>query len=146
MDEVIQETSKSGYIALMLLLPAIAVVNSILHGSQLKAFLERTPAIATYQNIIDFERVVARQMYGALLQILLLVGPGVVFVVGLVRGPLAVDDVIYVMLPSFVILALGIAFKNLENRAKSIPVDDPVLADRHAHIIKVWNSKPFPDW
>jgi hypothetical protein len=138
--------SRTGYIVLMLMLPAAAVINSLFHGSQLKAFLERTTAITTYQNIVEFEKVVARQMYAALLQIAFLLAPGVVFVVGLVRGALSVDDVLYVMLPSFVILALGIAFKRIENRAKVLPVDDPVLADRHAHIIRVWNSKPFPDW
>ena len=138
--------SRTWYIVLMLMLPAAAVINSLVHGSQLKAFLERTNAITTYQDIVEFEKVVARQMYAALLQIALLVAPGVVFVVGLLRGVLSVDDVLYIVLPSFAILALGVAFKRIENRAKALPVDDPVLADRHAHIIRVWNSKPFPDW
>jgi hypothetical protein len=79
MDEMVVESSRSGYIALMLLLPAVAVVNAYVHGSQLQAFLKRTPAFDTYQNIVDFEKVVARQMYAALVQIALLVAPGLVF-------------------------------------------------------------------
>jgi len=89
---------------------------------------------------------VSRQMYAALVQIALLVAPGVVFVVGLVRGVLSVDDILYVVLPSFVILALGAAFKKLENRVRSIPVSDPILEERREHIVRVWNTKPFPDW
>lgn len=146
MDEMIREASRTGYIALMLLLPAVAVVNALVHGSQLKAFLDRTPAFATYQDIVEFEKIAARQMYAALLQIALLALPGVVFVVGLIRGVLAAEDILYVVLPSFVILALGLAFKKVENKVRSIPVDDPILEERRDHIVMVWNTKPFPDW
>lgn len=146
MDEMIQEASRTGYIALILLLPAVAVLNALIHGSQLKAFLERTPAFATYQDIVEFEKIVARQMYAALVQIALLVAPGVVLVVGIVRHVLSVGDILYVVLPSFVILALGLAFKTLENKARSIPVSDPILEERRDHIVKVWLTKPFPDW
>jgi hypothetical protein len=146
MDEMMQEASRSGYITLMLLLPAVAVLNAVVHGSQLKAFCERTPAFATYQDIAEFEKVVARQMYAALVQIGLLVAPGVVFVVGLVRGVLAPGEILYVILPSFVILALGVGFKKIENEVRSIPVSDPILEERRDHIVRVWNTKPFPDW
>ena len=134
------------FIAMMLLLPAAAVVNAIVLGLQLNPFLKRTPTIATYQNIVDFEKIVARQMYAALLQIVLLVAPGILFVIGLVRLVLAVDDFICVMLPALAIIALGAAFKMLENRARSIPVDDPVLEERRNYIVEVWNSKALPDW
>ncbi len=146
MDEIVLETSRNGYIALMLLLPAVAVLNALIHGSQLKAFLGRTPAFATYQDIVEFEKVVARQMYAALVQIALLVAPGVVLMVGIVRGVLSVEDILYVVLPSFVILALGLAFKKIENQVRSIPVSDPILEERRDHIVRVWNTKPFPDW
>lgn len=146
MDEMIREASRTGYIALILLLPAVAVLNALIHGSQLKAFLERTPAFATYQDIVEFEKVVARQMYAALVQIALLVAPGIVLVVGIVRGVLSIEDILYVVLPSFVILALGLAFKQVENKVRSIPVSDPILEERRDHIVMVWNAKPFPDW
>jgi len=133
-------------IASMLLPPACAVVNAMVHGARLHTFLKRTPTIATYQNIIEFERVVKRQMYAALLQIVLLVAPGIIFVVGLVRKVIAVDDVLYIVLPSLVIMAIGMAFKTLENRARSLPVHDPILEERRDHIVKVWNSKALPDW
>lgn len=146
MDEIISQASRTGYITLMLLLPAVAVLNAIIHGSQLREFLERTPAFATYQDIVELEKIVARQMYAALVQIVLLVAPGVVFVVGLVRGVLSVEDILFVVLPSFVILALGVAIKKVENTVRSIPVADPILEERREQIVKVWMTKPFPDW
>jgi hypothetical protein len=142
----ITESSRGVYFGLMLALPAIAVVNALVHGSQLRAFLQRTPAFATYQDIVDFEKVVARQMYAALLQIGLLVSPGIVFVVGLVRGALDINDFLFVLLPALAIGALGAAFKVLENTVRAIPTDDPILEERRDHIVRVWNSKPFPDW
>jgi hypothetical protein len=136
----ITEASRGLYVG------AIAAVNALVHGSQLRAFLQRTPAFTTYQNIVDFEKVVARQMYAALLQIGLLVSPGIVFVVGLVRGALDINDVLFVILPALAIGALGMAFKVLENTVRAIPADDPILEERRDHIVRVWNSKPFPDW
>lgn len=146
MDEMLREASRTGYVALMLLCPAIAVLNALMHGSQLKRFLERTPVFSTYQDIIDFEKIVARQMYAALVQIALLVAPGVVLVVGIIRDVLSARDILYFVLPSFVIMALGFAFKTLENKVRSIPVSDPILDDRRDHIVNVWLTKPFPDW
>ncbi len=142
----ITEGARDLYVGLMLALPAIAAVNALIHGSQLRAFLQRTPAFTTYQNIVDFEQVVSRQMYAALLQIALLASPGVVFVIGIVRKALVIDDILYVVLPALVIAAVGVAFKNLENRVRSIPVDDPILEERRDHIITVWNTRPLPDW
>ena len=135
-----------GYVALILLLPAVAVINAIIHGAQLKGFLERTPAFTTYQDIVEFEKVVARQMYAALVQIALLVAPWVVFIVGIVRKIITPSDIVYVVLPSFVILGLGVAFKKLENKVRSIPVSDSILEERREHIVRVWLTKPFPDW
>jgi uncharacterized membrane protein YciS (DUF1049 family) len=129
-----------------MLLPAVAVLNAVIHGSQLKAFLERISVFATYQDIVEFEKVVARQMYAALVQIALLVGPGVIFVIGLIRGVLLIEDIFFVVLPSFVIIALGAALKKVENKVRSIPVSDPLLEERRDHIVMVWNTKPFPDW
>jgi hypothetical protein len=85
-------------------------------------------------------------MYAALLQIALLVAPGAVFVVGVIQGVLSVDDIFFVVLPSFVIFALGFALKKVENQERAIPVSDPILEERWDHIVKVWMTKPFPDW
>jgi hypothetical protein len=51
-----------------------------------------------------------------------------------------------VLLPSFLIVGIGIAFKTVESEARSIPVGDPILEERRDHIVKVWMMKPLPDW
>jgi hypothetical protein len=142
----ITEGPRGLYIGLMLVLPAMAAINALVHGSQLRAFLQRTPAFTTYQDIVEFEKVVARQMYAALLQIGLLASPAIVLVIGLVRKVLAAHDILFVILPALAIAALGMAFKHLENKVRAIPAKDPILEERRQHIVRVWNGKPFPDW
>ncbi len=137
---------RTQYIVSLLVLPALAVVNSFIHRRQLTSFLRQTPAIVTYQDIVAFEKTVARQMYAALLQIALLVAPWIVFGYGYVRDVLTFDDLGLVIAPSFVVLALGLNYKRLENRARSIRAEDPMLAERRDDIVGVWVRKPLPDW
>lgn len=137
---------RTPYIVSLLLPPALAIANSFIHKRQLVSFLRHTPAIMTYQEIVAFEKTVARQMYAALLQIALLVAPWIVFGYGYLQDVLTVDDLGLVVAPSFVVLALGLNFKRLENRARSIRAEDPMLAERRDHIVEVWMRKPFPDW
>jgi hypothetical protein len=133
-------------IGAMILLPAAGVVNAIVHGRLLRQFVRDTPAFRTYQDIVDFEHMVARQMYAALMQILLLALPGLLFAVGLLRKILGPVDFIYILVPSMVIFMMGKIFKGLEVRAQSIPAEDPVLEERRQHIVETWIKKPFPDW
>jgi hypothetical protein len=133
-------------IGVIVLLPAAGVVNALVHGRLLSQFVRDTPAFRTYQDIVEFERVVARQMYAALMQILLLSVPGLLFVFGLFRKILGPGDLVYILVPSGIILVLGIAFKGIEKRAQAIPAEDPILEERRQHIITTWIKKPFPDW
>ena len=133
-------------IAAIVLLPAAGAVNAVIHGRLLSQFVRDTPAIRTYQDLLNFERMVARQMYAALMQILLLALPGLLFAVGLIRKILGPGDFLYILAPAGIIMVMGIAFKGIEKRAQALPAEDPVLEERRQHIIKTWISKPFPDW
>ncbi len=133
-------------IGAMILLPAAGVVNGIVHGRLLRQFVRDTPAFRTYQDIVDFEHMVARQMYAALMQILLLALPGLLFAVGLFRKILGPGDFIYILVPAAAIFVMGKAFKGLEVRAQAIPAEDPILEERRQHIIETWIKKPLPDW
>jgi len=133
-------------IGVIVLLPAAGVVNALIHGRLLSQFVRDTPAFRTYQDIVNFERVVARQMYAALMQILLLSVPGLLFVFGLFRKILGPEDLLLIVVPSGIVLVLGIAFKGIEKRAQAIPAEDPILEERRQHIIATWIKKPCPDW
>jgi len=133
-------------IGTMVLLPVAALVNAYIHGKLLRQFVHSTPAFQTYQDIVEFERMVARQMYAALMQILLLAIPGLLFVVGLIRKVLVPGDLVYILLPMGTVIVMGVALKGVEKRAQTIPTDDPMLEERRNHIVETWIKKPLPDW
>ncbi len=134
------------FITLMLLCPAVAVVNSLIFGSKLKRFAHRIRMFSDHDDIVHFQRVVAQQMYAALAQVVLLAVPAVLFVLGVFRGFLGVGDLVFVIVPSLVVLALGIAMKKVEHRVRRIPARDDDLARQRDAVVSTWMRKPFPDW
>lgn len=134
------------FIALMLLCPTVAVINSLVFGSKLKRFARRIRMFSSQDDIVRFQRVVAQQMYAALTQIVLLSVPAVLYVLGVVRGFLGVADLVFVVFPSLVVLAFGIAMKKVEQQVRRIPARDEDLTRQRDAVVTTWMRKPFPDW
>ncbi len=130
----------------MLGLPALAVVNAFWFGTELKNFLSSTPRLESSHDLERFKTVVAHQMYAALIQIVLLATPPIVFFFGIFRGVLNPSDLLYIIGPSAVILIVAAMYRGHEKRAKSIPSADPELEQQRDAIIHTWLRKPLPDW
>jgi hypothetical protein len=137
---------RSTYTFLMLFFPALALINSWWFGRELKGFVDATPAIQSSADLERMKAVVKRQMIAALGQILLLTaGPGI-YAVGLYRHVLAPADVVYIIVPSALVLAAGVALKRVEVAARSLPAADDELRRQRDAIVGTWLHKPFPDW
>ncbi len=130
----------------MLGLPALAVVNAFWFGTELKNFLSSTPRLESSHDLERFKTVVAHQMYAALIQIVLLATPPIVFFFGIFRGVLNPSDLLYIIGPSAVILIVAAMYRGHEKRAKSIPTADPELEQQRDAIIHTWMRRPWPDW
>ncbi len=130
----------------MLGLPALAVVNAFWFGTELKNFLSSTPRLESSHDLERFKTVVAHQMYAALIQIVLLATPPIVFFFGIFRGVLNPSDLLYIIGPSAVILIVAAMYRGHEKRAKSIPTADPGLEQQRDAIIHTWMRRPWPDW
>ena len=130
---------------LMLLLPAAGVVNGLWFSSELKRFLDRVPMLASSHHVEQFKQVVARQMYAALVQLVILALPPVVFFCGLVMGALGLADVLFVIIPSAVVLVVAMAMRPTELKARSIPAADPELERQRDLIVDTWLKKAVPD-
>jgi hypothetical protein len=130
----------------MLGLPALAVVNAFWFGTELKNFLSSTPRLESSHDLERFKTVVAHQMHAALIQIVLLATPPIVFFVGIFRGVLSPSDLLYIIGPSAVILIVAAMYRGHEKRAKSIPTADPELEKQRDAIIHTWMRRPWPDW
>ncbi len=134
------------YLLVMLGLPALAVVNAVWFGTELKSFLTSTPRLESSRDIERFKTVVAHQMYAALVQIALLAAPPIAFFVGIFRGVLGPSDLLYIIGPSAIILVVAAMYRGHEKRAKSLPTADPELERQRDAIIHTWLRKPWPDW
>jgi hypothetical protein len=137
---------RSTYILLMLLLPAAGAFNAFFFGSELKRFAEEVRTIASTSDIERFKAVVARQMYAALAQIVILAAPTVVFFVGIVRKVLGPGDILFIIIPSAIILLIAQHYKKIESAARELPVTDDMLRQQRDEIVNTWLKKPFPDW
>lgn len=134
------------FIALMLICPTVAIINSIIFGNKLNQFARRMRMLSSYDDILYFQRVVSQQMYAALFQIVLLAIPAILYVVGALRGYLSAGDLIFVILPSFVVLFVGLRQKATERQVRVIPARDRDLERQRDEIVTTWVKRPLPDW
>jgi len=137
---------RSTFTFLMLLFPALAIVNAWWFGRELKAFLEATPAIASTADIERLKAVVKRQMFAALVQIPLLAAGPAVYFLGLLRQVLRPADVVFVVVPSAAVLALSLATRRVEVAARTLDAPDEELRRQRDAIVDTWLKKPLPDW
>ena len=137
---------RSTYTFLLLALPAVALINIWWFGRELRSFVESTPVLASTADIERMKQVVARQMYAAIAQILLLAGAPILFFFGLARGVLRPTDALYVILPAAAVIVFSLGFKRTEAAARSIEAADDELARQRDRIVQTWMKKPFPDW
>ena len=133
-------------LAAMLASPGLALVNAVIQGRNLKEFLERTPELASSLDLENFKRVAGRQMWAALAQGgLLLIAPACFFW-GLMIHCLTPGDFVWILLPSVVVILVARSFRSLELKAWSIPAANEYLTGERDRVVKVWRTKPLPDW
>jgi hypothetical protein len=133
------------YLGLMIGMPAIGIINSLIFGSQLRNYIASSPRIDAWQDLERFKRIVSAQMYAALAQIGFLIVPYPAFGIGLFTGDLRVADIVYILIPSAILVVVGVIFKQIEAQAKSLPVAEE-FREEYQHVIDVWMKKPFPKW
>jgi len=131
---------------IMLGFPAAAAISSVWFGAELQRFADEVKVFGSTADLERFKSVVGRQMYAALAQVALLGLPFVAFLVGLSGGQLGVGDVSYVVIPSMLILVLGLKYRRVETKVRKIPAATSELEDARNAIIKTWLKKPLPDW
>jgi hypothetical protein len=129
-------------------LQIVGMLSGLVFGWQLQRFLSTTPSIDSWQAMERFKRVVAMQMYAALIQIGVLGLPGVLFVLGIMAGELRfLWDVLYLVVPAAGVVGVGFALKQIESRVRALPVSgDPEMQANFKHVVNTWINKPFPDW
>jgi hypothetical protein len=131
---------------LILLLPALGILNAVWFGSELARFAREVLRLESSADVERFKEVVARQMYAALVQIVILAAPPILFFVGIVRRELFPADVLAIIVPAGVVIAVAALYKKVEQRVRAIPAADPELERQRDAVIHTWLKKPLPDW
>jgi len=108
--------------------------------------MDETPRIDSNRDLEKFKEVVRKQMYAALLQIVLMGLPILIFLYGAVTGLMRFGDILYVIIPNTVVIIVGKILRRIEKRAQSLPVSSPEMEKARDAIVYCWEKKPLPDW
>jgi len=138
--------SHGTFITLLIAFPGAALLSAFVFMSMLKRFMDETPSIDTNRDLDKFKEVVRKQMYAALLQIVLMGLPILIFLYGAVTGLMRFGDILYVIIPNTVVIIVGKALRKIEKKAQSLPVSSPELEKARNDIVYCWEKKPLPDW
>ena len=140
------EAVRPTLITLMLLFPGLGAVNAIYHGRLLQEYVRQTRRIKDLAGLTRFQMTVARQMYAALAQLILLTTPVVLYFFGVLTDHLHLGDIAFVVIPGTLIFALGYFFKKVEAQACRIPALGKDLEEQRLAVIKTWKTRPLPNW
>lgn len=124
----------------------LGAVNSIYHGRMLRDYVQRTQMIRDMQGLAQFQKIVARQMHAALAQLVFAVAPLVLYFVGILTQVFRFRDIVFVIIPGIVLMALGYIFKKVETEACRIPAANEDLDEQRIAVINTWRKKPLPNW
>ncbi|WP_414527719.1 hypothetical protein [Nodularia chucula] len=111
--------------------------------TQLEKFLQQNTAISDEKSLEDYKNVVRLNMYGALAQIIILVGAFGSCIISLINQGFA---------GVFSLFLLGFAFtfgkqvSTLEEKARTLTCANVELERQYTKISHVWQKKALPDF
>lgn len=122
---------------------ALALANWGIAMLGLRTFLSGTRSISSPIDLEQFSGLARRQMLQALSQVVLL---GAAMILGIYVLASGQAGLLPVLALNAIVFFAGKAGKPLEERARSLPAPDPLLAERYKAICVSWIKKPFPDF
>ncbi len=141
-----KQLSYSLIVALLAGLPSLSLISGIVLMTELKKFMAGTPRIETEQDLEHFKKIVKHQMYAALLQIVLLGTPVLIFSYGIQKEILGFGDILYVIVPNSIVIALGLLLRKLEKKGQSVSASTPELRSEVDSVVYIWKKKALPNW
>ncbi|MFO8183933.1 MAG: hypothetical protein R6U39_07135 [Candidatus Aegiribacteria sp.] len=135
-----------GFFQWVTVLFILALANLVWGRISVKRFMAVHQRISTMMELTRFKRMVRKQMYGALLQMVLLGAMGTLAFVGILIGSINTIQFLVVLAMNGIIVYAGNQGKSIENRARDLPVDDLDLRTNYVDICRTWRLKAFPDF
>ncbi len=127
-------------------LPVLGMLNATFFGLRLKSFLAGTSRLSSSTDMERYKAQVKAQMFAALVQMILLGAPSLLWMFGFSQDQLYIGDLKFVVVPSVLMIAIGMYFKKVEETARSIPVENDELRVQRDRIASRWTDSALPDW
>lgn len=128
---------------LFVFLLSLAAINSIIAAISIKSFLSRHTSIDNRETIEELKKVVRKQMYQSLLQMLLLIGGNIMGLAGLIKGT---TSLLLIIIINGIIFILGKILKGDEDKVRDMEIQDITLKREYEDICDTWTRKAFPDF
>jgi hypothetical protein len=134
------------FIALMLILPSISLMLAVFGHVSLLRFAGRVKTLATQDDLEAFKRMAKTQMILALAVIPFIGIPAFLYGFGLFTGALSLSDLLFVLIPSGIVIVYSLVMKSTERKVKETPAADEDMLRERDRIVGVWMEKMLPDW
>ena len=135
-----------GYFEWILVMFTCGMVNFFIALAALKKFLALNSGIDRLLNLENLKNMVRKQMYQALLAIVLFGGMGVLGCIGIITRRLDSTQFVLFLILNGIVWAAGKSAKSIEKKAQNLSVSNPNLSDEYKSICRTWMRKPFPDF
>lgn len=131
------------WVTLFYVLFVFGFANTGLGGLKVHGFLTAHPAIRDERDLAAFKQMARLQMHLALAQIGFLGGAGLVGLYAMTKGLLG-------LLPFLVfngaLVGVSLLIKRSEDKARSLPVSEPVLRGEYESVCRSWTGRAMPDF
>ena len=134
------------YFEWILIIFVCGMGNFFVAATALKKFLACNPRMDNFTNLENLKNMVRKQMYQALLAIVLFGGMGVLGCIGIITRRLDSTQFVLFLILNGIVWAAGKSAKSIEKRAQNLSVSNPNLSDEYKSICRTWIRKPFPDF
>jgi len=115
-------------------------------GSELKQFLSRVPQLRSQEDLDEYRRMAGRQMYAALIQIVVLGTPFILFMYGVFKGYFNCIHVLLYLALNGALFMVSMMIKQIELQVRQLPAANEAIAAERDRIVHIWRTKALPNW
>lgn len=129
---------------IFLTIAAVFIGISLWGRIDVSKFLRQYPAIDSDATLTAYKELVRRQMWGAVVAMVLGIGYAILCMI--LTMQMLLTGVLIVIAVSAPIFLLGRSSKKIEQKARTLPCPDPKREIEYRKVAAAWTGKLFPDF
>ena len=124
----------------------VAFALAVLAGLDMTWLLITTPERRGKKDLARLRRTITRQKYATLAAILLAIGAGVAFLVGLFSSWSATAELPVLAAAGTPLAVVEAWIQYVERRLRKLPASNPAIRAKRNQIVQAWEDEPVPEW